>query len=167
MVTWLEIIDTSVKIGLGATITAFATYWHSKLQYKAESAKEYEQRHRTLLEQVAEGVEELNHVYLKYASYILDWTKYSSNGDSWPKNRDEQFSEISNALFLAFRELTSAESKLLLIGENEAYKKIRELGTAISNFRRDFKIHDTSITEEVVQKEEKKLKKYAKNCLKF
>lgn len=106
--TLLEVLDTAIKIGLGATITALATYWHSKIKYKADSAKEYEQRHRTLLEQVAEGVEELNHVYLKYAAYVLDWIKFRDRGVEWHSNRDEQFHEICSELFSAFRALNAS-----------------------------------------------------------
>lgn len=75
MTTLIDVLDTAAKIGLGASISAIATYWHFKQRYKADSVKEYEKRHHSLLEQIAEQAEQLNHVYLKYWALIIKWVR--------------------------------------------------------------------------------------------
>lgn len=157
--TLIDVLDTAVKIGLGAAISALAAYWHSKHRDKAESAKEYEKRHRTLLEQVAEQTEQLNHVYLKYWALVVEWVRYEKNKKEWPKERREELEEIKVEFFAAFGSLTSAESKLLLIGENEAYSKMRELGEAVVQFRRSCHVDKKSLTEEEIEEKKNKIKK--------
>ncbi|MEJ1385835.1 MAG: hypothetical protein RPV21_15910 [Candidatus Sedimenticola sp. (ex Thyasira tokunagai)] len=136
MTTLIEVLDTAVKIGLGAGITAVVTYWHAKQKAKTESAKEYEKRHRTLLEQVANQIEVVNHVYLKNWALAVEFVRVRSQNEEWPQERWSKLDAVKEELFSAFSEFTSAESKLLLINETEAYKKTRELGDAIVKFAR-------------------------------
>lgn len=159
MATLIDVLDTTVKIGLGALISAAATYLHSKHRDKAESAKEYERRHRSLLEQVAEQAELLNHVYLKYWALVIEWVRYERNGKEWPKERRLELDENKAELFASFGSLTSAESKLLLIGENEAYSKLRQLGEAVVQFRRTCYVDKKSLTEEEIEKKKMEIKK--------
>lgn len=157
--TLIDVIDTAVKIGLGAAISAIATYWHSKHKNKADSAKEYEKRHRTLLEQVAEQSEQLNHVFLKYWALVVEWVRFEKNNKEWPSERRDELEEIKAEFFTAFGALTSAESKLLLIGENEAYTKMRELGEAVVQFRRSCYVDKKSLTEEYIEEKKNGIKK--------
>ena len=159
MATLIDVLDTAVKIGLGASISAIATYWHSKHRDKAESAKEYEKRHRSLLEQVAEQAEQLNHVYLKYWALVVEWVRYTKNGKERPDGRRSELEETKVELFASFGSLTSAESKLLLVGENEAYSKLRELGEAVVQFRRSCHVDKLSLTEEDIEKKKKEIKR--------
>ncbi|WP_337916385.1 hypothetical protein [Vibrio cholerae] len=151
MTTLVEVLDTAVKIGLGAVITAFATHWHTKQKDKSESAREYEKRHRTLLEQVAEQTEQLNHVYLKYWALVVEWVRFTKNGKDWPQPRRDELEEVKVELFSTFGSLTNAESKLLLVGENDAYNKLRELGEAVVQFRRSCYVDKSSLTEEEIE----------------
>jgi hypothetical protein len=157
--TLIDVLDTAVKIGLGAAISAIATYWHSKYRDKAESAKEYEKRHRSLLEQVADQAEQLNHVYLKYWALVVEWVRYEKNQKNWPDERRAELEEIKTELFASFGSLTSAESKLLLIGENEAYAKMRELGETVVQFRRTCYVDKKSLTEEEIEQNKNRIKK--------
>ncbi len=159
MTTLIDVLDTAVKIGLGAAISAIVTYWHSKYRDKAESAKEYEKRHRSLLEQVADQAEQLNHVYLKYWALVVEWVRYEKNQKNWPDERRAELEEIKTELFASFGSLTSAESKLLLIGENEAYAKMRELGETVVQFRRTCYVDKKSLTEEEIEQNKNRIKK--------
>lgn len=159
MATLIDVLDTAVKIGLGAGISAVAAFWHSKYRDKAESAKEYEKRHRTLLEQVAEQVELLNHVYLKYWALVIEWVRYEKNNNKWPEERRAELELTKTELFSTFASITSAESKLLLIGENEAYLKLRELGEAVVQFRRTCYVDKKSLTEQELDSKKLEIKK--------
>jgi phosphopantetheine adenylyltransferase len=73
----IDVLDTAVKIGLGALISGISTYWITRQKDKSDSVKEYERRHRTILEQVAEETEQVNHVYLKYWALVVEWLRYN------------------------------------------------------------------------------------------
>ena len=65
-ITILQIIDTAVKIGLGALISGIAAYLVTKTTHREEARKLRSRRRSDLFEQVAEQVEEATHVALKY-----------------------------------------------------------------------------------------------------
>ena len=165
--TLIDVLDTAVKIGLGASISAVAAYWHSKHRDKADSVKEYEKRHRSLLEQVADQAEQLNHVYLKYWALVVEWVRYKNNGKEWPENRRSELEETKTELFASFGSLTSAESKLLLVGENEAYSKLREIGEAVVQFRRTCYVDKSSLTETEMESKKAEIKKLREELYEF
>ncbi|ART83028.1 hypothetical protein CBP31_10670 [Oceanisphaera profunda] len=167
MTTLIDVLDTAVKIGLGAVITAFATHWHSKQKGKSESIREYEKRHRTLLEQVAEQTEQLNHVYLKYWALVVEWIRFNKNGKEWPQSRKDELEEVKAELFSTFGSLTNAESKLLLVGEHEAYSKLRELGEAVVQFRRSCYVDKETLTEEEIEEKKIQIKKLREDLYKM
>lgn len=136
MTTWIEVVDTAVKIGLGAIITGFAAYIHAKQSRQADSIKEYESRHRSLLEEVASQVEKVNHIYLKYWALKVEYIRLRTSGQEQSEKRIKDTEQVSEELFSAFGELTNAESKLLLVNEANGYERLRELGEKIVKFRR-------------------------------
>jgi threonine dehydratase len=56
MVTTIDVIDSAVKIGLGALISGLATYLVAKSSHDKTIAKERAQRKRDMLEAVAQHV---------------------------------------------------------------------------------------------------------------
>jgi hypothetical protein len=52
VLTKLEILDTAVKVGLGALITGFTTYFIAKLNHDKTANKEKAERLRSLIESV-------------------------------------------------------------------------------------------------------------------
>jgi hypothetical protein len=151
LTTLIDVLDTAVKIGLGALISGVATYWHGVRKDKAESAKEYEKRHRTLLEEIAGSVEQLNHVYLKYADLVIEGVRFRDRNKEWPEDRKGELDLVKAEFFSTFKELTSAESKLLLVGEREAYSKMKELGDTLVQFRRLCQVDNKDTTEQDVE----------------
>lgn len=133
MVTTIEVIDTAVKVGLGAIISGCAAYWVARLNHVKEIEKDRLQRRRELLEGIAEQVEEFNQNALKYWAVLSDDTKRP---------------DVNTELLGSFKELTSAESKLLLLGEQNCQKLLREYGEYVKKFREDFYSKGEKVTEE-------------------
>jgi hypothetical protein len=123
MITPIDVIDTAVKIGLGALISGAAGYWIAKLNHDREIEKDRVHRRRELLESVAEQVETFTQNALHYWAVLTD---------------DTRRLEATPELLASFKELTSAESKLLLLGENECQKLVREYGEYVKGFREQF-----------------------------
>ena len=63
--TLLEILDTSIKIGLGALITGVIAYFNQKANISASMIKDNLQFNRNLLTSISADIEEINHLILK------------------------------------------------------------------------------------------------------
>ena len=146
--TVLDIVDTAVKIGLGALISGVATYWVAQHRAKSESVGEYNSRHRALVEKVAEEVEELHHTYLKYWALVIEWLRNSREGTRWPSGRKEELERTKDELFHGFKSLSAAEGKLMLVAEKQGAAALREYGEAVVAFRRSYYMGNKVVTEE-------------------
>ena len=69
--TLLEILDTAIKIGLGALITGIITYFNQKANLKAQQNKENKEFNRNLLTKISSDIEEINHLILKFGLYLI------------------------------------------------------------------------------------------------
>lgn len=132
--TTLDIIDTAVKIGFGALISGATAYVITRLKYRSDLNKELLSRRQVLLERVANQVEELNRVYLKYYASMLNFIRDKKEGIEWSGYEKDEHKEVTKDLNAGFQELTSAEAKLLLLGETDAYDTLRTYGTKIHAF---------------------------------
>jgi hypothetical protein len=147
MVTSLEILDTAVKVGLGALITAGSGYVLARLNHTREAEKERIRRRRELLEKIAEQVETFSHAALRYWALVTEWARYEEREKDMPEDRLTMAEDARLELFNAFRELTSAEAKLLLLGENTAQTLLRDYGEGVRSMARDGYIGKQRLSE--------------------
>ncbi|MEO1820306.1 hypothetical protein [Pseudomonas sp.] len=132
--TWLEIADTTVKIGLGALISGASAYFLARHNHSSSIEKEYISKHRAVLEQVSLDVEEMTHALLKYWSFILEWAR---NEEKRKENNGEKSEAVRASraeVFTLFKGLSTAEGKLFLIGCDDQQKCLREYGERITEF---------------------------------
>lgn len=161
----LEILDTAVKVGIGALISGISTYLITKLQQKGDLEKERKERLSLLLQQVAEQIEETNHIYLKYWAVTSDAIRYVKAGEVISERKEKEREEIKSELFHTFKELTNAEAKLMLIGENNAAYLLREYGNLITDFRKTVVVAENPLSDSEI--ETKKDEIYSKRKLLF
>lgn len=87
--TWLEIADTTVKIGLGALISGASAYFLARHNHSSSIEKEYISKHRAVLEQVLIGCDDQQKRLREYGERITEFYQYAS------RNNDQmQSSEI-------------------------------------------------------------------------
>jgi hypothetical protein len=151
-VDYLDVIDTAVKVGLGALISGGSAYWMAKSKTRDDILRERLNRHHGLLEKSAEQIETFSHVVLRYWALIVEWVRYRDKNSVMPPDRAEELAKTKAELFSAFSDLTSAESKLLLLGHIEAQKLLRNFGELAKQVRRNAWEGNKSLTE--VQMEE-------------
>ena len=108
MVTSLEVIDSAVKIGLGALITGIGSYFVARLNLEKDRAA----KRREVLEDVAGQVEELFQLFITSMQYYGDQVSDAEHEEKFDK---------------AKKDLPSVEAKLLLLGEKRALKSFRNL----------------------------------------
>ena len=125
-------IDSAVKIGLGALIAGVIAFLLSSTQHRNELKKAKVDREFEMLKEVAEKAENFNQTALKYWSLSSDWRRRLAIDNSIEK--PIELSIAQNDFFDSFKELTKAESLLLLFGYGNASLKVREYGESIIDF---------------------------------
>lgn len=129
--TYLEILDTSIKIGLGALITGVIAYWNQKANISASVIKENLQFKRNLLTNISTDIEEINHLILKL------WTifEFETKKHSIDKNKIlDRLDPIRTSLFNDFNLLSKSEGLLLLYDYSEQQEKLRAYGELLGKF---------------------------------
>ncbi|HKR02323.1 MAG TPA: hypothetical protein VJT09_16725 [Pyrinomonadaceae bacterium] len=135
MVAPIDVLDTAVKIGLGALISGLAAYWVAKLNHDKTAEKERAQRRRDMLETIAEQVGTFNQVALKHWAFVFNWLKFTPPTEQMTDEVRIELTKLRSELIDSFKELINAEVKLLLIGEVKCQKLLREYGGHATIYR--------------------------------
>jgi hypothetical protein len=147
----LDIVDTAVKIGLGALISSITTYWVTKLNLKKTADKEKAEKHRQMIEEVAENIERLFALLFSFRAGIHDWVSARNKGVELPKERYESILSTQRSIPSAYKEITSSEAKLLLINAKAAQLLVRKFGHDISDCRKHVFIGNKELKLEEVE----------------
>lgn len=132
--TWIEVVDSAVKIGLGALIAGTIAFLLSSTQHRNELKRAKVEREFEMLKEVAEKVEIFNHISLKFWSLSSDWRRQLSlNSSAIPS---DSLLNVQSELFDSFSELTKAESLLMLFGYNSAQTSLRAYGETVKSFKK-------------------------------
>ena len=129
--TLLEILDTSIKIGLGALITGVIAYLNQKANISASMIKDNLQFNRNLLTSISADIEEINHLILKM------WSIFEFEANKTPVDQTkilERLDPLRKSLFNDFRLLSKNEGLLLLHGYTEQQEKLRFYGELLGKF---------------------------------
>ena len=148
MVAAFELIDTSIKVGLGAFISWFTTYWLAGVRFRQNRKVDKVEHHRDLMEDVARNAEQVHHVFTKYFEMIQEYMNATRNGYDWPQSRRSELFLILDELVASFNDLTTAESKLLLLKEKRLYTSLRKFRSKVVFFRRHFYIDKKDLNEQ-------------------
>lgn len=146
--SFFSIIDTTVKIGLGALISGISTYWVTRLQHDNEISKTKLKRQRELIEEVAAQTEDFSSAVLTYWAYMVEHVRYSKRDKKPPEDLPVRIKKSETDLFDKFSQLASAEGKLILFGSTKAQELLREYGEYIKDFRRIAWHGNTTLKEE-------------------
>lgn len=141
----LQILDTAVKIGLGSIITLFGTYLVTKINHNHEYRKDKNNRFFNSMEEISSLIEDTTHISLKYWALVNEWTSKKANFKLY---REEELKKVEVELFHSFKNLTVAESKLMLLGLKEESILLREYGMLLSKLRSNFFKGNNEVTLE-------------------
>lgn len=150
----IEMIDTAVKILMGAMASTlfFIWYWQS-VRKRGDNLSQTQQRRLSLLEKVAADVGRVHHQYQQFLVLALE---FSRHGRHWPSSRRQELKKQADDLVEVFSALTEAESTLLLLGEKKLERALRVYGARIVSLRRlihadkaEFSADDLQLMEEL------------------
>jgi len=130
----IEMIDTGVKIATGILVSGLFFLWYLKRTGQMDQkSKEALDHRRIMLQQVADQVGHVHHVYQQYLALVVE---YSRIGTHWPETRRHDLRKMTEELVEVFKELNSAQATLLLLGEKKLEKALRVYGARIVAMRR-------------------------------
>ena len=129
--TGLEILDTAIKIGLGALMTGIIAFLNQKTNIKASIAKDKLEYNRKTLTQISSDIEEINHLVLKIWAIFEFETK---QGHIDKSKTLERLDPLRNNLFNDFHLLSKNEGLLLLHGYTQQQEKLRVYGELLGKF---------------------------------
>ncbi|QIZ83490.1 energy transducer TonB [Bermanella marisrubri] len=147
----VELLDSSIKITLGAIIAGLTAYWMSGSRVKQHLNQQKIQHQRDLIEGIAQQSEQVHHVFMKYFELIIEYMNATRNGYDWPQSRRSELYLVLDEMVHSFNELTAAESKLLLLNEKMLYKTLRKFRNKVVFFRRHFYIDKKDLSEQEAQ----------------
>ena len=149
--TTLDIIDSAVKIGLGALISGFATYQVGKFNHKKDLLKSRIARERELVEHISGQIEIFSSKTLIYWAYMVELVNTRIRKKPETADLTERIEKAASELFDSFNELTSAEGKLILLGADECQNSLREYGDCVKSFRKTIWVGNVGITIEEME----------------
>ena len=129
--TGLEILDTAIKIGLGALITGIIAFLNQKTNIKASISKDKLEYNRKTLTQISSDIEEINHLVLKIWAIFEFETK---QGHIDKSKTLERLDPLRNNLFNDFHLLSKNEGLLLLHDYTQQQEKLRVYGELLGKF---------------------------------
>lgn len=145
--TFIQLTDTSIKIGLGAVIAALIAWlmlWRSS---HVQPSLPRENRRLHILEEVSSQVGVVTHVFAKYSSLVVESIQF---GERWPEARRQELNALNSELVSEFRKLAEAEAKLLMLGEKNLERSLRLYGAKIAVFRKQVYVGRRDITHEQI-----------------
>lgn len=143
---WL-LFDTGLKIGLGA-LMAVGCFWLSRYWTGNRANDEPAYRKRmTFLEQISTDVGHVNHSFAKYSALVIESTRF---GKRWPPARKHELDRVNAELVKEFERLSTAEAKLLMLGEKTMEKTLRLYAARIALFRKQVYVGRQDISEQEI-----------------
>jgi hypothetical protein len=132
--TFIQLTDTSLKMGLGALIAALVAWlvlWRTSQLHNNNSPRENRRLH--ILEEVSGQVGAVTHIFAKYSTLAIESIQF---GERWPAARRLELDSVNTELVNEFRKLADSEAKLLMLGEKNLERALRLYGAKIALFRK-------------------------------
>lgn len=132
----LDIVDTVIKIGLGAIISGIATYSVTRLNHKEERNKEIIKTKREILEQSIDWIDKYFALYSRHLSRVDGMISAGlAPGATTDEIRNKFLAEIDGELTASRYERNIALSRARMIGEKEIVASLKGIGEIEQGYR--------------------------------
>ncbi len=126
------LIDTLLSLLLGAGLGGAGVFFFMKDKV-TQLRQATLSRRIGILEQVAQHVGKVSHVFSKYSSLV---SEIGPNPDRMSVKQEKELEELSNQLVTVYEEVSIAESKLLLLGEQRLEKALKIYTSKMAQYRK-------------------------------
>ena len=134
--TWIDIIDSATKIGLGALIAGTVSLFTLRMNHRNEREKEFRAHRIKTIEIVAAYVDEFFNAHLRLISKIA-WYVDLLGGNTVPvtENMEEAIRKPDQDLLTASDGLRIAASRLRLLGASDCVESLKLAAKLVMDFR--------------------------------
>ena len=126
------LVESLIIALLGAIFGALLTYYTMK-----DTLRSLQQAHTgrriAMLEQVAQHIGKVSHVFRKYSSLV---TEIGPGLERMSAKQERELNELSGQLVEVYEQATIAESKLLLLGEQRLEKALKLYTGKMAQYRK-------------------------------
>jgi pyruvate-formate lyase len=119
MTTYIEILDTAVKIGLGAAISGAATYVVTRMKSDRDVHQEVARHKRELLERISLGVQNCTAAISRQMHYITQYQSADENA------RVQLLTEAMSLSLKVNEQLNTAKGLAWLLGESDLTNELQ------------------------------------------
>lgn len=147
--TWIDVVDTAIKIGLGGVISGVVTYLTLNRKQKLEMDKltleEKKEMTKECAYKIGKADANLSHIMLSlYKSYE------NGNENGKEDNKTKYYLDEQSKIIDVENYVTEASIIALLLGYREVEKLIDELGYLINDLGKYFHQNQLNINHDVV-----------------
>ena len=132
--TWTDVADTAIKIGLGALVAGGFGYLNVRLGYARDDRAQYLKRRRDHLETVLEMVVEVENIYILQKSALETFRACKGSNAPKAEQASRDFAELDEKLFNVLAKFTNSSSVLLMLGEKAANAKLEAYHEAMGGW---------------------------------
>lgn len=157
MTTWLDIIDDSLKIGLGALIGAGSTLWLTKINNMNQRSSAYIDKRRELILKVVEVIDNFNSATSIYWANLFNAVDNKKNGLKLSPKDAAKLKEEEGQLFDCFTKVTTCRSILHIIGDKKPKERLKEYRDAVDYFFGVGTIKNPNLDHEILTECRKKM----------
>ena len=143
----MDLVFLLLSFLLGITVGVIALYYSLKDRLQRNQQIMLERRFDQL-EQVARHVGKVSHVFSRYVSLA---SEIGPRTDRMTSGQEKELEDLSNQLVEVYEEVSIAESKLLLLGEQKLEKALKLYTATMAKFRKQIYPGRYQNTEELSQ----------------
>lgn len=152
-ITWLEIIDSSIKIGLGAFIGVFGSYLTIKMNYKNELSKKKLDKKMVMFE---ESIKIIDNYLSCMGELTKEWNKYEIKNiflkDLSP-NEQEKYKILDESFIESKQESAKAAMYLRILGLDKLLETIQKIDAIFNPVRAVIKLNEAPFVTQPTLKE--------------
>jgi hypothetical protein len=130
--TWIDVVDSAVKIGLGALIAGLFSFITTRVTHESSARTEYARRRRDMLEKVVDTLNRFDKIYRHqkalYDTFCLSISKEER------ERVGKEFEGLDEQLRVAFEGFADASGTLLILGEIDADAALDEYQEAANQW---------------------------------
>ncbi len=145
--TWVDLVDTAVKIGLGALIGGLTGAWLARINNRHAITMSDREHKRKILEQVLELTDAFSQSVTVFWANRINAAYKMEKGETLDDEEVRKLKTQENQLFNDFTIINTCRAKLLLIGAKGAEAKLGAYREPIDQFFRLADIDNPECTE--------------------
>jgi hypothetical protein len=149
-ITWIEIIDTAVKIGLGAAISGFATYRVARLNHKNNISKDIVNKKIEIIEEISELAEEYFYFCTSLNNRVGGMIRNNATnvGQTLTESQKQVIDKCHENFTDVLSKRNKALSKIQILKITDAEKAIVDYNEILGEYREIIVFNKTLLTPE-------------------